>query len=63
MLPLNDGNCHVKINPARYDLPKALAITRELGYKGLYSIEAGINMGPDPYENTKKILDVILANI
>ena len=63
MLPLTDGNCHVKMNPARYDITKALALTRELGYKGLYSIEAGANMGPDPYENTKKILDVILANI
>ncbi len=63
MFPLTDGNCHVKINPARYDLPKALALTRELGYKGLYSIEASPNMGPDPHENTKKILDVILANI
>jgi sugar phosphate isomerase/epimerase len=63
MLPLTDGNCHVKLNPSRYDLPKALALTKELGYKGLYSIEAGVNMGPDPYENTKKILDVILANI
>lgn len=63
MLPVSDGNCHVKLNPARYDLPKALALTKELGYKGLYSIEAGVNMGPDPYENTKRILDVILANI
>jgi sugar phosphate isomerase/epimerase len=63
MLPLTDGNCHVKLNPARYDLPKALALTKELRYKGLYSIEAGGNMGPDPYENTKKILDVILANV
>jgi sugar phosphate isomerase/epimerase len=63
MFPLTDGNCHVKLNPARYDLPKALALTKELGYKGLYSIEAGATMGPDPYENTKKILDVILANI
>jgi sugar phosphate isomerase/epimerase len=63
MLPLNDGNCHVKLNPARYDLPKALALTRELNYKGIYSIEAGAGMGPDPYENTQKILDIILANI
>jgi len=63
MLPLTDGNCHVKMNPARYDISKALALTRELGYRGLYSIEAGTNMGPDPYENTKKILDVTLANI
>jgi hypothetical protein len=63
MLPMTNGNCHVKLNPARYDLPAALALTRELGYKGLYSIEAGTGMGPDPYENTQKILDVILANI
>jgi sugar phosphate isomerase/epimerase len=63
MFPITDGNCHVKLNPVRYDLPKALALTKELGYKGLYSIEAGATMGPDPYENTKKILDVILANI
>jgi sugar phosphate isomerase/epimerase len=63
MFPLTDGNCHVKLNPARYDLPKALALTKELGYRGLYSIEAGVNMGPDPYDNTKRILDVILANI
>jgi sugar phosphate isomerase/epimerase len=63
MFPLTDGNCHVKLNPARYDVPKALALTRELGYKGLYSIEASTNMGPDPYQNTQKILDVILANI
>jgi len=63
MLPVTDGNCHVKLNPSRYDLAKALSLTKELGYKGLYSIEASVNMGPDPYENTKKILDVILANI
>src|SRR6266487_3209738 len=40
MLPLTDGNCHVKLNPARYDLAAALKLTVELGYKGLYSIEA-----------------------
>lgn len=63
MFPLTDGNCHVKMNPARYDLPKALVLTKELGYKGIYSIEASASMGPDPYENTKRILDVILAHI
>ena len=36
MLPLTDGNCHVKLNPARSDLPAALKLTVELGYKGLY---------------------------
>jgi sugar phosphate isomerase/epimerase len=63
MFPLTDGNCHVKLNPARYDLPAALKLTRELQYTGLYSIEAGGNMGPDPYQNVQNIYDVLLANI
>jgi hypothetical protein len=32
MLPLTDDNYHVKLNPARYDLPKALALTSERQY-------------------------------
>ena len=63
MLPLTDGNVHVKLNPARYDLPAALALTRTLRYAGLYSIEAGGNMGPDPHQNVQTIYDVLLANI
>jgi hypothetical protein len=61
MFPLTDGNCHVKLNPARYDLPAALALTKELGYKGLYSIE-GSTAG-DPYDNVQKIYDVLIANL
>lgn len=63
MFPLTDGNCHVKINPQRYDLPAALKLTRELGYTGLYSIEAGGQMGTDPHENVHRIYDVLLPNI
>ncbi len=64
MFPLTDGNCHVKINPARYDLPAALALTKELGYRGLYSIESGGSAGgADPHENVQRIYDVLLANI
>ena len=63
MFPLTDGNCHVKLNPARYDLAAALKLTRELRYMGLYSIEAGGNMGPDPYQNVQSIYDVLLANM
>jgi hypothetical protein len=63
MMPLTDGNSHVKLNPQRYDLPAALALTKELGYKGLYSIEAGSSMGPDPYDNVQRIYDVLVANI
>jgi hypothetical protein len=64
MFPLTDGNCHVKLNPARYDLPAALALTKELGYRGLYSIESGGSAaGTDPHENVQRIYDILLANI
>lgn len=64
MFPLTDGNCHVKLNPARYDLPAALALTKELGYKGLYSIESGGGAsGADPHENVQRIYDILLPNI
>ena len=63
LFPMHSGNAHVKLNPARYDLPTALALMRELGYDGLYSVEAGASVDPDPYIAVQKILDVLLANI
>jgi len=64
MLPLTDGNCHVKLIPARYDLTAALALVKQLGYKGLYSIEAGgASAGPDPHQNVQAIYDVLLPGI
>lgn len=74
MLPLTGGNTHIKINPLRYDLPAALRLARELGYKGLFSIEAntpnptappqpGNPMTQDPYKNQQIIYDVLVANM
>jgi len=63
MFPLTDGNCHVKLNPARYDLPAALALVKQLRYTGLYSIEAGGGAGTDPYQNVQNIYDVLLPNM
>src|SRR5262245_29898435 len=63
MFPLTDGNCHVKLNPARYDLPAALAVVKQLGYSGLYSIEAGGGAGTDPHQAVQNIYDVLLPNI
>lgn len=63
MFPLTDGNCHVKLNPARYDLPAALALVKSLGYTGLYSIEAGGGAGTDPYQAVQAIYDVLLPNM
>ncbi len=63
MFPLTDGNCHVKLNPARYDLPAALALVKSLPYAGLYSIEAGGGGGADPHAAVQAIYDVLLPNI
>jgi sugar phosphate isomerase/epimerase len=62
MFPYTDGNCHMKmLNPPTYDLASAIQLTKELGYKGLYSIE---NEQPgDSYENVQKVYDVLIANI
>jgi hypothetical protein len=42
-----------------------LALTKQLGYKGLYSIESGGGgaAGVDPHENVQRIYDVLLANM
>jgi sugar phosphate isomerase/epimerase len=61
MLPMSHGSTHVKLNPARYDLPAALRLMQGLGYTGLYSIEGGTQ--GDPYENVQKIFDVLVANL
>jgi hypothetical protein len=69
MLPLSDGNTHVKMNTKRYDLAAAVKLATQIGYSGLFSIEANANltnspnspdMGADPYANVKKIYDVLL---
>jgi hypothetical protein len=69
MLPLSDGNTHVKMNTKRYDLAAAVKLANQIGYTGLFSIEANANltnsptspdMGPDPYANVQKIYDVLL---
>ncbi len=57
LLPITSGLVHAGM---RYDLPPAMAICRELGYKGIYSIKAS-GLPGDPLENTQKILDGLLA--
>jgi len=59
LLPLTSGLVHAGI---RYDLPAAMKVCRELGYKGLYSIKAS-NLQGDPLENTQKILEGLLAEL
>jgi hypothetical protein len=59
MLPLTSGLLHAGM---RFDLPPAMAICREAGYKGLYAIKAS-GLPGDPVENTKKIIEGVLANM
>lgn len=59
MLPFSSGLVHAGM---RYDLPAAMAVCRELNYKGLYSIKAS-GLPGDPLDNTQKILDGVLADM
>jgi hypothetical protein len=63
MYPLTSGSSHCHYNPERYNEANAIKISKEVGYKGLYSIEASANNGPDPYAAVQTILDELLKDI
>jgi hypothetical protein len=63
MYPLSSGSSHCHYNPDRYNEANAIKISKEVGYKGLYSIEASANNGPDPYAAVQTILDELLKDI
>jgi hypothetical protein len=63
MYPLSSGSSHCHYNPERYSEANAIRISKEVGYKGLYSIEAGANNGPDPYTAVQTILDELVRDI
>lgn len=63
MYPLSSGNSHAHYAPERYSEADAIRISKEVGYKGLYSIETGRNNGPDPYAAVQTVLDALLKLI
>ncbi len=63
MYPLSSGSSHCHYNPERYNEANAIRLSKEAGYKGLYSIEAAANNGPDPYAAVQTILDELLRDI
>jgi hypothetical protein len=63
MYPLSSGSSHCHYNPERYSEANAIKISKEVGYKGLYSIEAGANNGPDPYTAVQTILGELVRDI
>jgi hypothetical protein len=53
---------HFKYMPNLFDSARAVQISKEVGYKGLYSIEAE-PLTPQPYPFVQTILDVLLRNL
>lgn len=63
MYPLSSGSSHAHYAPERYSEADAVKISKEVGYKGLYSIEGGRNNGPDPYAAVQSIVEELLKDI
>jgi hypothetical protein len=58
MFPMTAGTMHTRVNP-RWDLATAIKfLENELGYKGLYTIEAS-----NGHEGTRAIYDVVVATL
>jgi hypothetical protein len=57
MYPLAPTISHVKWNPDRFSLATAVGISREMGFKGTYSLETG---GPEPYAMQQTVLDKLM---
>jgi len=63
MYPMSSGSSHVHYDPEHWSLHDALQIAKEVGYKGIFSIESGANNGPDPYARVQTVRDAILKEI
>jgi Xylose isomerase-like TIM barrel len=60
MYPLAVTVSHVKLNPARFDFARAIRISKEMDFRGVYSLETG---GPDPHAAVQTLLDELLKNM
>ena len=63
MYRMTAGSSHVKNIPEKFSTADAIGISKEAGYKGIYTIEARANNGPDPYAAVQTIVEILLANI
>jgi len=57
------GSSHVTHIPEKLDTAEAVKISKDAGYKGVFSINAPSRNSPDPYAAVQTILDILLANI
>jgi sugar phosphate isomerase/epimerase len=63
LYPLSSGSSHLQYNPKRWSEAKVFQIAKEVGYKGLFSIEAVPEAnGSDPYKAVQSILDEYLRD-
>ena len=63
MYPLSSGSSHAHYAPDRYSEADAVKISKEVGYKGLYSIETVRSNGPDPYAAVQVVVNELLKDI
>ncbi|MGA3096145.1 MAG: hypothetical protein ABSF25_06790 [Bryobacteraceae bacterium] len=49
--------------PDKFDTADAIRISKEAGYKGVFSITASSRSSSDPYAPVQTVLDILLANI
>lgn len=61
LIPLAAGTCHSRYLPARFDLGQVMQLIKGLGYKGLYTIEAGFN--GNPYDQVQLVLDNLVKYV
>ena len=60
LYPLAKTVGHVKWDPDRFSFARAIAISKEMGFQGVYSIESG---GPEPYAQVQFIVDKLMENL
>jgi hypothetical protein len=63
MYPLSSGSSHAHYDPARFDEAAAIKISKDVGYKGLISLEATKVNGPDPYAAVQSVVDEIVKDV
>lgn len=63
MYPLTCGSSHAHYDPGRFNEANALGIAKEVGYTGLFSIEATSANGPDPYLAVQTIVQELTRDI
>jgi sugar phosphate isomerase/epimerase len=63
LYPLSSGSSHAHYAPERYSEANAIRISKEVGYKGLYSIETTRENGPDPFAAVQAVIDELVKDI